>query len=183
VRYARVVFDGTAATPLGEAAGDQTAVIATVLDAARIIAVSDAVGAMEVALDSTVAYLKSRKQFGVTLSTFQALTFRAADMYVSLETARSMAAWAAMVLAERGEDAAAVADAAARAGLKVSHAGRHLGQESIQLHGGIGMTAEYSVGAYTARLVSLEQLLGDGHHHLVGLSRRVGDHAEVDPLS
>jgi alkylation response protein AidB-like acyl-CoA dehydrogenase len=184
VRYARVSFEGTPAEALGGAdAGDQAATMATVLDGARIIAASDAIGAMEVALDTTVGYLKSRKQFGVPLSTFQALTFRAADMYVSLETARSMAAWAAMVLAERGDDAAAVADAAARAELKVSHAGRHVGQEAIQLHGGIGMTAEYSVGAYTARLVSLEQLLGDGHHHLVGLSRRVGDHAEVDPLS
>jgi alkylation response protein AidB-like acyl-CoA dehydrogenase len=183
VRYARVGFDGTPATPLGEAAGDQTAVIATVLDAARIIAASDAIGSMEVALDTTVDYLKNRKQFGVPLSTFQALTFRAADMYVSLETARSMAAWAVMVLAERGEDADAVADAAARAGLKVSHAGRHIGQEAIQLHGGIGMTAEYSVGAYTARLASLEQLLGDGHRHLGALACTVGDHPEVDPLA
>jgi alkylation response protein AidB-like acyl-CoA dehydrogenase len=184
VRYARVVLDGTPATPLGEAgAGDQTAVIATVLDAARIIAASDAVGSMEVALDTTVGYLKSRKQFGVTLSTFQALTFRAADLYVSLETARSMAAWAAMVLAERGDDAAAVADAAARVGLKMSRAGRHIGQEAIQLHGGIGMTAEYSIGAYTARLASLEQLLGDGRHHLRELAGAIGDHTEVDPLA
>ena len=99
---------------------------------------------MEVALENTSAYLKSRKQFGVTLNTFQALTFRSADMYVSLELARSLAIWATMVLADgSGEEAA---DAAARASLGVSRAGRHIGQEAIQLHGGIGMTAEYSIG-------------------------------------
>ena len=81
-------------------AEDRTGVIARVLDSARIAACNEAVGLMEVALEMTSSYLKSRKQFGVTLNTFQALTFRSADMYVSLELARSMATWASMVLAE-----------------------------------------------------------------------------------
>ena len=177
-RAARIGLDGTPATPLGS--GHATAHITRALDAARIVACAEAVGAMEVALTATSEYLKSRRQFGAPLSTFQALTFRAADMYVSLELARSVTLWATMVLVS-GSDAD-VAEAAARAGLQVSRAGRHIGQEAIQLHGGIAMTAEYSVGAYTAHLTALDHLLGDGHHHLATLSATVGDRDEVDPL-
>lgn len=178
-RAAKVVFDGTPAVPLG-AAEDRTEAIARVLDVARVAACHQAVGAMEVALHTTSEYLKSRKQFGVTLNTFQALTFRAADMYVSLEQARSLALWASMVLdAPEGPTAA---EAAARASLGVSRAGRHVGQEAIQLHGGIGMTAEYSIGSYTSHLTALDHLLGDGDHHLGRLAAGVGGYAEVDPL-
>src|SRR5690242_5166052 len=160
-RAARVALDGTPATALGS--GDATAHISRALDGARIAAASEAVGAMEVALSATSEYLRSRKQFGVPLNTFQALTFRAADMYVSLELARSITLWATMVLAEESDEE--VADAAARAGLQVSRAGRHIGQEAIQLHGGIAMTAEYSVGSYTAHLTALDHLLGRSEEH------------------
>ena len=177
-RAARVALDGTPATALGS--GDATAHISRALDGARIAAASEAVGAMEVALSATSEYLRSRKQFGVPLTTFQALTFRAADMYVSLELARSITLWATMVLAEESDEE--VADAAARAGLQVSRAGRHIGQEAIQLHGGIAMTAEYSVGSYTAHLTALDHLLGDGGFHLAALSSSVGEHDEVEPL-
>ena len=177
-RAARVALDGTPATALGS--GDATAHISRALDGARIAAASEAVGAMEVALSATSEYLRSRKQFGVPLNTFQALTFRAADMYVSLELARSITLWATMVLAEESDED--VADAAARAGLQVSRAGRHIGQEAIQLHGGIAMTAEYSVGSYTAHLTALDHLLGDGGFHLAALSSSVGEHDEVEPL-
>lgn len=178
-RAARVTFAGTPAEPLGSAE-DRTGVIARVTDAARIAACNEATGLMEFALATTAGYLTSRKQFGVPLNTFQALTFRAADMYVSLELARSMALWATMVLAdESGEDASV---AASRAGLQVSRAGRHIGQEAIQLHGGIGVTAEYSIGNYTSRLTALDHLLGDGHHHLAQLVTGVGGYDEVDAL-
>jgi len=178
-RAAKVTFADTPATPLG-AAEDRAGVIARVLDIARITAANEAVGLMEVALENTTAYLKSRKQFGVTLNTFQALNFRSADMYVSLEQARSLAIWASMVLAEgSGEEAST---AAARASLGVSRAGRHIGQEAIQLHGGIGMTAEYSIGTYTSRLTALDHLLGDGNHHLGLLAAGIGGYDEVDPL-
>ena len=129
---------------------------------------------------ATLSLSGVRKQFGATLNTFQSLTFRAADMYVSLELARSITQWATMVLAE--DSPAEAAEAAARACLFVSHAGRHIGQEAIQLHGGIGMTAEYAVGSYTARLTALDHLLGDGNHHLTQLAARVADYDEVDPL-
>ena len=179
-RAARVAFDGTPAVPLGAAGADATASIAAVLDIARVMACNEAIGAMEVALDATTSYLTSRKQFGVTLNTFQALTFRAADLYVSLELAKSVTVWATMVLAAgRPEE---MAEAASRAALQVSRAGRHIGQEAIQLHGGIGMTAEYSIGSYASRLTALDHLLGDGDHHLRLLAATVGDHEEVEPL-
>jgi alkylation response protein AidB-like acyl-CoA dehydrogenase len=179
-RAARLRFDSTPAVPLGTPGADSTGAIASALDAARIAACNEAVGAMEVALSTTSEYLKSRKQFGVTLNTFQALTFRAADMYVSLELARSVAVWASMVLASGSP--AEISEAASRAGLQVSRAGRHVGQEAVQLHGGIGMTAEYSIGTYTSRLTALDHLLGDGRFHLVRLAGAVADHDEVDPL-
>lgn len=178
-RAAKVTFSGTAATPLGEVA-DREATVATILDVGRITAANEALGSMETALRLTTDYLKSRKQFGVTLNTFQALTFRAADMYVSLELASSMVQWATMVL--MSGDAEAASDAARRTALQVSRAARHVGQEAIQLHGGIGVTAEYAVGNHVARLTALDHLLGDGTHHLGGLVSRIGDHEGVDPL-
>ena len=153
---------------------------ARALDDTRVAACHEALGAMSVALSSTTDYLKSRKQFGVTLNKFQALTFRAADLYVSLELARSIALWATLVLLDGTADQ--VPEAAARASLQVSKAGRHIGQEAIQLHGGIGMTAEYSVGHYTSHLTALDHLLGDGRHHLGRLAATVGDHTEVEAL-
>jgi len=179
-RAARIAFDGAAAVPLGEPGADLTASIATVLDIGRVMACNEAVGAMEVALATTSEYLKNRKQFGVPLNTFQALNFRAADMYVSLELAKSVTLWATMVVAAGRPDQ--LAEAASRAALQVSRASRHIGQEAIQLHGGIGMTAEYSIGSYTSRLTALDHLLGDGDHHLRLLAASVGDHGEVAPL-
>ena len=179
-RAARVSLDSAPAEALGEAGADLSPTISVVLDIARVMACNEAVGAMEVALDATRSYLTSRKQFGVTLNTFQALNFRAADMYVSLELAKSVTLWATMVIAAGKPEA--MAEAASRAALQVSRAGRHIGQEAIQLHGGIGMTAEYSIGSYTSRLTALDHLLGDGDHHLRLLSAAVGDHDEVDLL-
>ncbi len=179
-RVARVAFDGTAATPLGEPGLDVTSSIATVQDITRVMAANQALGAMQVALAATTDYLKSRKQFGVTLNTFQALNFRAADMYVSQELTHSIVDWATMVVAQG--DPAKVADAAARASLQVSRGGRHVGQEAIQLHGGIGMTAEYAVGNFVAHLTALDHLLGDGGYHLRLLSDTVTEHDALDPL-
>jgi alkylation response protein AidB-like acyl-CoA dehydrogenase len=179
-RAARIDLDETPAVPLGQPGADAGAAIRRALDTTRIVAGLEAVGAMEFQLRATSEYLNSRKQFGVPLKTFQALTFRAADMYVSLELALSIALWAVMVL-DQGT-AEQVADAAARCGVQVSRASRHVGQEAIQLHGGIAMTAEYSVGSYTSHLTALDHLVGDGRHHLSVLAGAIGDHEEVDPL-
>ncbi|SEC49454.1 hypothetical protein SAMN04489844_2400 [Nocardioides exalbidus] len=179
-RAASVTFDGSAATPLGEPGRDLSASIATISDLTRIMGANQALGVMQSQVRATTDYLKSRKQFGVTLNTFQALNFRAADMYVSLELATSLVDWATMTIA--GGDPEAVADAADRVGLQVSRSGRHIGQEAIQLHGGIGMTAEYAVGVGTAHLTVLEQWLGNGSHHLTRLAARVDDHELVEAL-
>ncbi|MGY1692507.1 acyl-CoA dehydrogenase family protein [Geodermatophilus sp. SYSU D01105] len=177
-RAARVAFDGTPAELLGEGTGDRAADVENALAAARIAYSHEAVGAMDTALRTTAEYLKTRKQFGVTLSKFQALTFRAADMYVSLELARSTALWGAMV-ADAGGDVVAAAD---RVRLQTSRAGRHIGKEAIQLHGGIGVTAEYKVGHYTSRLTAIDHLLGDGDWALARLAAGVTDHETVDPI-
>lgn len=180
-RAARVTFASTPATPLGTAGADSSDVLALVTAHAQVALCHEAVGAMATALDLTTEYLRTRKQFGVPLKTFQALTFRAADMYVSLELARSMALWATLVLADGDPDAAVVA--ATRAVVQTSAAGRHIGQEAIQLHGGIGMTAEYAVGHYTTRLTAIDQLLGGRTAHLRVLADHVGEYDVVDPLA
>src|SRR5690606_19448185 len=97
----------------------------------------------------------------------------------ALELTRSLVGWATMVAADAPDD---VSEAAARASLQVAQAGRLIGHESIQLHGGIGMTAEYSIGSHTAHLLALEQWLGTSGHHLSALARTVADHEGVDPL-
>jgi alkylation response protein AidB-like acyl-CoA dehydrogenase len=176
-RAANVRFDGTPATLLGTG-GDQTAAIERVLAEARIAYSHESIGAMDTALRTTAEYLKTRKQFGVTLNRFQALTFRAADMYVSLELARSTALWASMV-ADAGGDVVSAAD---RTRLQSSRAGRHVGKEAIQLHGGIGVTAEYSVGHYVSRLTAIDHLLGDGNFAAARLAAVVGERETVDPL-
>jgi len=179
-RAARIAFDGTTATPLGEPGADVTSSISTVQDITRVMAANQALGAMQFLLPTTCEYLRSRRQFGVSLSTFQALTFRAADMYVSLQLTQSIVDWATMVVAQG--DPEAVADAARRVSLQVSKGGRHVGQEAIQLHGGIAMTMEYSVGMYTAHLTALDHLLGDGSHHLRELAGAITAYDALDPL-
>ena len=142
---------------------------------------AEALGAMESALSLTVDHLRSRKQFGVPLMTFQSLTQRAAVMYTEVELARSAVQYAAMVLAEpeEGDDPGA---AIARTSVVVGKAGRLVGEEAVQMHGGIGVTEEYSVGHLLARLVAIEHTFGDTRHHLAGLAGRLGDHDTVDVL-
>jgi alkylation response protein AidB-like acyl-CoA dehydrogenase len=178
-RAAHVAFDGTPATPLGDVTVDQSSILDDVVARAQVAYCHEALGAMDTALKFTVEYLKTRKQFGVTLSTFQALTFRAADLYVSLELVRSTVMWATLVLLD---EPARAREAAARAKLQVSTAGRHIGEEAIQLHGGIGMTAEYSVGHYMSRLTAIDHWLGDGTEHLRTLAGSLGDHTVLNPL-
>jgi alkylation response protein AidB-like acyl-CoA dehydrogenase len=177
-RAANVRLDGTPAELLGEDTADRTAAIERVLAEGRIAYAHEAIGSMDTALRTTAEYLKTRKQFGVTLNRFQALTFRAADMYVSLELARSTALWASMVQ-QAGGDVVAAAD---RARLQTSRAGRHIGKEAIQLHGGIGVTAEYTVGHHTSRLTAIDHVLGDGDWALSRLAQDVDGHETVDPL-
>ncbi|WP_448616713.1 acyl-CoA dehydrogenase family protein [Modestobacter sp. URMC 112] len=178
-RAANLTFDGTPADLLGEGDADRTDEVAAALARAMVAYGSEAIGAMETALATTSEYLRTRKQFGVTLNKFQALTFRAADMYVSLELARSTVLWATLVVDAGGD----VVTAGLRARLQSSRAGRHIGKEAIQLHGGIGMTAEYTIGHYTSRLTAIDHQLGDGDWALARLAAGVDRYDTVDPLS
>ncbi|MGW0039134.1 acyl-CoA dehydrogenase family protein [Gordonia sp. NPDC003376] len=166
-RGAQIEFADAPATRLGS--GDATGVIADAEVGIQTALCAEAVGAMERALDLTVDYLKTRKQFGVTLSVFQALTHRAADVYVQVELARSMSQYATTALADGITDPII----ASRAKLQICRSGRVVGQEAIQMHGGIGMTAEYPVGHYTSRLTAISHTLGDGNDHLGRLSANV----------
>ncbi|MGV0838153.1 acyl-CoA dehydrogenase family protein [Mycolicibacterium thermoresistibile] len=160
-RAAQIDLEATPAQPLGSG-GDATEALHRALIRHQSALCAEAVGAMAEALELTTEYLPSRKQFGVPLSSFQTLTQRAADMYVSLELARSMNYWAAMSIADGRYDPSV----AARAKLQICRSGRHIAQEAVQLHGGIGMTAEYPVGHYAARLTAIEQTLGSAYDQL-----------------
>ena len=181
-RAARIVLDGAAATPLGDGSTDAVVPLERVVAAAKIAYCHEALGLMESALKLTTEYLTTRQQFGMTLNRFQALTFRAADMYTSVQLTRSIVMWASMVLADRSSSPEQVTEAARRAKLQVSKAGRHVGQEAIQLHGGIGMTAEYAVGHYTSRLTVIDHLLGDGREQTSHLAEHLTDYDVVEPL-
>jgi alkylation response protein AidB-like acyl-CoA dehydrogenase len=170
-RGAQIDLDQVSAEPLGEPVDASRAIRYTIIRIQSALC-SEAVGAMEEALRLTTDYLKTRKQFGVTLNKFQALTQRAADMYVSLELARSMSLYAAMSIADGNLDPVI----ASRAKLQIGRSGRHIAQESIQLHGGIGMTAEYPVGHYAARLTAIEQTLGSSQDHLHTLIDHIADY-------
>lgn len=170
-RGAQVDLDGAAAEPLGEG-GDASSAIRDAIIRIQSALCSEAVGAMEEALRLTTDYLKTRKQFGVTLNKFQALTQRAADMYVSLEVARSMSFYAAMSIADGNLDPLI----ASRAKVQIGRSGRHIAQEAIQMHGGIGVTAEYPVSHYAARLTAIEHTLGTSNDHLHNLIDHLGDY-------
>ncbi|MFL6105637.1 MAG: acyl-CoA dehydrogenase family protein [Marmoricola sp.] len=178
-RAARLEFDRDAATPLGDG-GDASAALEKVGALARIAACHEALGAMDTALRMTTSYLTTRQQFGVTLNRFQALTFRAADMYTDLELTRSIVTWATLVAAD-GEPGA-LKDAAARAKLQTVRSARRIGQEAIQLHGGIGVTDEYPVGHITSRLTALSHWLGDARQQLSTLSAGLTTYGVLDPL-
>jgi alkylation response protein AidB-like acyl-CoA dehydrogenase len=174
LRGAQLDFDAAAAEPLGEAI-DAAAAIEHALVRISAGLCAEALGAMEEALRQTTEYLTQRKQFGVTLSKFQTLTQRAADMYVSLELARSMTLYASMSIADGDLDPTI----AARAKLQIGRSGRHISQEAIQLHGGIGVTAEYPVGHYAARLTAIEHTLGSSQDQLRMLTAQLGDYEVV----
>src|SRR5208337_3596570 len=144
-----VLGDPEGALPVIERAVDET-----------IAALSaEAVGAMSEALAMTVDYMKTRKQFGVAIGSFQALQHRASDMIVALEQARSMMALATMMASE--DDAKERAKAIAAAKVQIGRSARFIGQQAVQIHGGIGMTMEYKVGHLFKRLTMIDTVYGD----------------------
>jgi alkylation response protein AidB-like acyl-CoA dehydrogenase len=173
-RGAQLDFDSTPAEPLGTG-GDAAEHVARTVIRYQSALCAEAVGAMEEALELTTGYLGERKQFGVPLKNFQTLTQRAADMYVSLELARSMNFYAAMSIADGRFDPVV----AARAKLQIGRSGRHIAQEAIQMHGGIGMTAEYPVGHYAARLTAIDNTFGTADDQLRALIKDIGTYGTV----
>ena len=170
-RGAEISLDDAAAQPLG-AGGDAGAAIDAAVIRFQSALCAEAVGAMDESLRLTTEYLKSRKQFGVPLKTFQTLTQRAADMYVSLELARSMNYYLAVSVADGRWDPMV----AARAKLQIGRSGKHIAEESIQMHGGIGVTAEYPIAHYAARLTAIEQTFGSAGDQLRYLVSQVGSY-------
>ena len=173
-RGAEIDLADTPAQQLGDG-GDATDRIHATLIRYSSALCAEAVGAMDESLRLTTEYLNTRKQFGVPLKTFQTLTQRAADMYVSLELAHSMNYYAAMCITDGRLDPVV----AARAKLQIGRSGRHISQESIQMHGGIGVTAEYPVAHYAARLTAIDQTLGSATDQLRFLSMQVGSYGVV----
>jgi alkylation response protein AidB-like acyl-CoA dehydrogenase len=133
--------------------------ISTVIDVATAALCAEAIGVCERMLWMTVEYLKTRVQFGRPIAVFQALQFRAADMYVALEQARSMALLARLSLDD--DDPAARQRTVRAAKIQVDLSSRQIGQESVQLHGGIGMTMEYPVGHYFKRSAVIGKTFAD----------------------
>jgi alkylation response protein AidB-like acyl-CoA dehydrogenase len=171
LRAAEVVFDDVklpADALLGEA-GQAFAAIDEAMDFATVLACCEAVGAMNFANETTLEYLKTRKQFGVPIGSFQALQHRMVDMRISAEQSRSISLLAAAKVdaAARGEiDAAERRRVVSACKIKVSDACRHVGQEAIQLHGGMGMTQEMKVAHTFKRLTMIAQQFGDVDQHL-----------------
>ena len=137
---------------------------------------AEGVGVMDKTLALTVEYMNTRKQFGVVLSTFQALRHRVADMKMQLELARSMSYYASLKLNAPADERRR---AMARAKYQLGVSARFIGQASVQLHGGIGVTDEYIGSHYFKKLTQLELSFGDTLHQLGEVSDRMQDTAGV----
>jgi alkylation response protein AidB-like acyl-CoA dehydrogenase len=161
MRAADVVFRGAKA----EALGGDLALIEELTDLATALVCAEAVGAMKFACDTTLEYLKTRRQFGVPIGSFQALQHRMVDMFIAYEQARSMACLACSRV-DQSETPRDRARAVSAAKIKVADNARHISQESVQLHGGMGMSEELKVSHSFRRLTVIAGQFGDADYHL-----------------
>src|SRR6516164_7094383 len=166
-----VQFDNAPAERLGDLAGAKTAT-----DIATAALVAEMVGGMQSTLDRTVEYAKTRKQFGKTIGSFQAVQHQCADMYLETESSRSAAYYAAWALEENVPDARA---AVSIAKIYASDAGRTVGNRGIQIHGGMGFTWENDLHLYYRRAKASETTFGDATFHRERLARLAIDSASV----
>ncbi|MDO9279668.1 MAG: acyl-CoA dehydrogenase family protein [Polaromonas sp.] len=155
---------------------DGLAALEHAVDIGIAAACAEAVGVMDTTLAITVDYMNQRKQFGVVISSFQALRHRVADMKMQLELARSMSYYASLKLNAPADERRA---AMARAKYQLGQSMRFVGQQAVQLHGGIGVTDEYIVSHYFKKLTQLEMTFGDSLHQLGEVSARMQDKAGV----
>ncbi|MGH1472640.1 MAG: acyl-CoA dehydrogenase family protein [Cellvibrionaceae bacterium] len=163
-RGAEVFFDNCT-VPASNLLGEEDKalpVIENVIDRATLAVCAEAMGAMEVSYKKTVEYTKTRKQFGVTISVFQALQHRMTEMFIEHEQAKSIVLMAAMQSDNAGGiDKKAISAAKSRVG----RSARLVGQESIQIHGGIAVTEELDVGHYFKRLTTIQFTFGSTDYH------------------
>ena len=162
LRAAEVTLDNVPAELLGEEGGAMP-VIESVIDRATAAVCAEAVGAMDMLRETPLEYLQTRKQFGVPIGKFQVLQHRAVEMMGSCEEARSLTLMATLSL---DQDAAARARAVSAAKVGIGTRGRHVGQEAIQMHGGMGMTDELKVSHYFKRVSIIDAAFGNTDHHL-----------------
>ena len=155
---------------------DGFALLEQAVDVGIAAACAEGVGAMDRMVALTVDYMNTRKQFGVTLATFQALKHRIADVKMQQELGRSMSYYASLKL---GEPAPQRRRALSQAKVQLGQSMRHVGQQCTQIHGGIGVTDEYVSSHYFKRLTVLEMVYGDTMHHLGEVSARMQDSAGV----
>ncbi len=166
LRAADIRFSGTT-VPAGALIGKEgeaLPLIEEVVDYATALLCAEAVGAIKYANDATLEYLKTRKQFGVPIGTFQVLQHRMVDMMITYEQAKTMACLARVKV--DSADAAERKRVVSAAKLKIADACRHVSQESVQLHGGMGMSEELKVSHTFRRLTTITQTFGDADHHL-----------------
>jgi pimeloyl-CoA dehydrogenase small subunit len=174
MRAADITLSAVKVGPEGVLAGPDKGleVLERVVDEAIAALSAEAVGAMAGLTELTVEYLKTRKQFGVPIGSFQVLQHKAVDMLTALEQARSMAYYATMMAAE--PDASERKKAMHAAKVQIGRSARFIGENAIQLHGGIGMTMEYKAGHYFKRLTMIDMAFGDADHHLRELANAGG---------
>jgi alkylation response protein AidB-like acyl-CoA dehydrogenase len=172
-RAAEVSFKNAPATLI---TSDGQAALEHAVDIGIAATCAEAVGVMDKTLAITTEYMNTRKQFGVVISSFQALRHRAADMKMQLELARSMSYYASLKLNAPAPERRA---ALARAKYQLGQSMRFVGQQAVQLHGGIGVTEEYIVSHYFKKLTQMEMTFGDTLHHLGEVSARMQDTAGV----
>ena len=147
-------------------------VLERVVDEAIAALAAEAVGAMAALHALTVDYLKTRKQFGVPIGSFQVLQHKSVDMFMALEQARSMALYATMMAGEPDPGERRKAISAVK--VQIGRSARLVGETAVQLHGGIGMTMEYKAGHYFKRLTIIDMAYGDADHHLRRLAKAGG---------
>jgi len=164
MRAADLTLSGTPAELLG-AEGEAMPAIEEVADFATALLCAEAVGAMKFCCETTLDYLKTRRQFGVPIGSFQALQHRVVDMFIAAEQARSMACLACSKI-DGAQDGAERARAVSGAKVEIAADARLVSQEAIQLHGGIGMSEELKVSHAFRRLTMIAQQFGDADHHL-----------------
>jgi alkylation response protein AidB-like acyl-CoA dehydrogenase len=144
--------------------GEGWTLLETATDHGVALLCAEALGVMEALTDATLEYLKTRQQFGVPIGKFQVLQHRMAEMFMQLEQARSMAMLAAVSMSSEDVSERRRVTSAAKA--RIGEAMKYIGQQAVQLHGGMGVTNELPAAHYFKRLSTIELTLGDTDHHL-----------------